>query len=140
MEISNYLGAIYNTWSQRHLYIYGWWLRIRDCLDANFSSLNFRYSSLITHHSILSFWHHYSLVITQYFSHCLWASKLSLDAAFFFPIPKLTEPNEKKKKNWRPKPVKKEEEKKKEELKTKPKIRKGKKMSKGATMGPSMCI
>ena len=58
----------------------------------------FHHSIFVTHHSTLSFWHHYSLVITQYFSHYLWAPKLSLDAAFFFPVPKLTEPNEKKKK------------------------------------------
>ena len=62
---------------------------IRPCLDPFFSSLNFRHSSLVTHHSSLITlkyhtylapsltWHHHSLAITQYFSHCLWDSCLT---------------------------------------------------------------
>ena len=49
---------------------------------SQFPSLIAHHSSLITHHSSLKIphpvWHHHSLTITQYFSHCLWASFLSL--------------------------------------------------------------
>ena len=76
---------------------------LRPCLVCFFSSLNFRHSSLITLNTTLV-WHHHSISITQYFSHYLWASYLSPSATlflflfiYFFPVPKLTEPSEKKK-------------------------------------------
>ena len=62
-----------------------------------FSSLNFQHSisvihhtSLITHYSLLitqntlPVWHCHSVVITQYFSHYLWAPYLSHGAGIFF--------------------------------------------------------
>ena len=64
-------------------------------------------------------WHHNSLLITQYFSHYLWATYLSPSTAFFFLLQYPNSPNLVKKKNrsWRPnqwkKLVKEEEEKKK---------------------------
>ena len=66
------------------------------------------FPSLITKNT-LPVWHHHSLVLTQYFSHCLWALYLSLGAVFIFyflvspnPMKKkknpdqITEPNERK--------------------------------------------
>ena len=115
-------------------------------MDANFSSLNFRHSSLITHHLKypIPVWHHHSLVITQYFSHCLWAPYLSLGAAFFFfffSIPKLTEQSEKKEKKKKPRNLNrvKEEGKKKKKKKARTKNRtqekKGEKMVKRCGCG-----
>ena len=43
----------------------------------------FNHSISITQNTLLV-WYHHSLVITQYFSHCLWAPYLSLGVAFFF--------------------------------------------------------
>ena len=62
---------------------------------------------------------------------------------FFFPVPKLTEPNEKKKKKkketQKPEPSERRREKK-QELKIEPRKRKGKKWSKDAAVGLSMCV
>ena len=64
---------------------------------TQFPSLNFRHSSLITHHSkYYTRLAHHSISITQYFSHYLWVPYLSLIAGFFFFLPKLTEPSEKR--------------------------------------------
>jgi len=56
---------------------------LRPCLDEYFSSFNFRHSSLITKNT-LPVWHHHSLVLTQYFSHCLCVPYLSLGVVLFF--------------------------------------------------------
>ena len=95
----------------------------------------FHHSLLITYHSLLITYHSSLKIpytfgtITQYFSHCLWAPYLSLGTTFFFPVPKLTEPNKKKRKKETQKPEPSERRrKKKQELKTEPRKRKGKKM------------
>ena len=57
----------------------------------------------ITHNSSLitqfftPVWHHHPISITQYFSHYLWAHTCQPMQHFFFPVPKLTEANIKKK-------------------------------------------
>ena len=85
----------------------------RPCMDAYFSSLNFRHSSLITYFKIL----HPFGTITQYFSHYLWAPCLSLDAVFFFFFFLLLRNlnQKKKKKDHRTQWKKKKKRKKKEE-------------------------
>ena len=69
----------------------------------------FHHSISITHHSLLITYYSSLKIpypfgtITQYFSHCLWTPYLSLSTIFFFfPVPKLTEPNEKRKKERNP--------------------------------------
>ena len=66
-----------------------------------------QFPSLITHHSslitqnTLPVWHYHSLVITQYFSHYLWVSYLSLNAVFFSVSPNPVKKKKKKKKKPR---------------------------------------
>ena len=61
----------------------------------------FNHSISITQNTLLV-WYHHSLVITQYFSHCLWASYLSLGAAFFFFFPVSLNPVKKEKEKKKP--------------------------------------
>ena len=100
---------------------------------TQFLSLITHYSSLITHHlkyptrlaPSLNIFH------TVYGPHTCHSVQL-----FFFPVPKLTEPNEKKRKKETQKPEPSERRrKKKQELKTEPRKRKGKKMVKMCDYG-----
>ena len=59
-----------------------------------------QFPSLITQNT-LPVWHHHSLVITQYFSHYLWVSYLSLNAVFFSVSPNPVKKKKKKKKKPR---------------------------------------
>ena len=86
---------------------FSYW-KLGGCLATIFWSLNFHHSSLITHNSSLitlntkAIWHHHSFPISQYFSHYLWVSYLSLVQLFLFlfsSVPQLTKPSEKKKKS-----------------------------------------
>ena len=61
----------------------------------------FNHSISITQNTLLV-WYHHSLVITQYFSHCLWAPYLSLGAAFFFFFPVSLNPVKKEKEKKKP--------------------------------------
>ena len=110
---------------EKHIFL----LKARRLFGHHF--LVTQFPSLITHNSSLitlntkAIWHHHSLPISQYFSHYLWVSYLSLVQLFLFlfsSVPQLTKPSEKKKKKNRT-DLTSEKNKKKKERKEKKKSR-----------------